>query len=404
MNKEPTREFVALVAFLTSFVALAIDAMLPALPAIAGDLGAAHPNDRQLVVSAIFLGMAGAQLFYGPLSDSFGRRPMILLGLAVFMVGTAVSLSATSFNVMLLGRVLQGVGAAGPRTVSMALVRDLYEGRAMARVMSLSMALFILVPMIAPALGQGIMLLAPWRAIFVLFLVLAVTAFAWFWARQEETHPPSRRIPFSIATIGKSAIDILRNRQTLGYTLAGGVVFGAFIGYLNSSQQILQETYATGKLFPLAFAALSGAIGGASLVNAKLVMRHGMRRLSDLALAGVIGLSALFLVACAFTAGVPPFWLFMIYMLMLFFCIGIMFGNYNALAMEPQGEHAGLASAVVASITTFMAMAGGTVIGRLYDGTMVPITVSFVSLGVAAYLVTRWANADARRSSGDRAA
>jgi DHA1 family bicyclomycin/chloramphenicol resistance-like MFS transporter len=258
--------------------------------------------------------------------------------------------------------------------------------------------------MLAPALGQGIMLFAPWPAIFVMFLVLAAVAFAWFWARQAETHPDTRRIPFSVATIATTAIAILRNRQTLGYTLAGGVVFGAFIGYLSSSQQILQETYATGKWFPLAFAALSGAIGGASIVNAQLVMRHGMRLLSHWALAGVIGLSALFLVACLFSAGIPPFWLFMVYMLLLFFCIGIMFGNYNALAMEPQGDHAGLASAVIASITTFMAMAGGTLVGRLYDGTMVPITVSFVALGIAAYLVTRWANADSPRSSGGRAA
>jgi MFS transporter, DHA1 family, multidrug resistance protein len=393
MNKEPTREFVALVAFLTSFVALAIDAMLPALPAIASDLGAAHANDRQLVISAIFLGMAGAQLFYGPLSDSFGRRPLILLGLVIFMIGTAVSLTATSFNVMLLGRVLQGVGAAGPRVVSIALVRDLYDGRAMARVMSLTMALFILVPMVAPALGQGIMLFAPWRAIFIAFFALAAIAFLWFWARQGETHPQARRSPFSVAAITGAVIAILRNRQTLGYTLAGGLVFGAFIGYLNSSQQILQETYATGRLFPLAFAVLAAAIGGASMVNARLVMRHGMRRLSDIALAGIIGLSLLFLIAGFLASGAPPFWFFMAYMLLLFFCIGVLFGNYNALAMEPQGAHAGLASAVVSSISTFMAMAGGTLVGRLYNGTPAPLTAAFLGLGVCAYLVTRWAKA-----------
>jgi DHA1 family bicyclomycin/chloramphenicol resistance-like MFS transporter len=393
MNRQPTGEFIALIAFLTSFVALAIDAMLPALPNIAADLGAAHPNDRQLVVSALFLGLAGAQLVYGPLSDSWGRRPTILLGLVIFIAGTLVSLAATSFAVMLLGRLMQGIGAAGPRVISMALVRDLYEGRAMARVMSLTMALFILVPMIAPALGQGIMLFAPWRAIFFAFLALALIAFIWFWARQPETLPRERRIPFSPAAIARATLTILGNRQTSGYTLAGGLVFGAFVGYLNCSQQILQETYETGKLFPLAFAVLSAAIGGAGWFNSRLVMRHGMRHLSDWALGGVMALSALFLLADLPIPGLPPFWLFMTYMMALFFCIGMLFGNYNALAMEPQGEVAGLAAAIVGSFTTFLAMAGGTLIGRAYDGTLLPLTAAFLILGLAAYAVTRWANA-----------
>jgi DHA1 family bicyclomycin/chloramphenicol resistance-like MFS transporter len=336
--------------------------------------------------------MAAAQLVYGPLSDSLGRRPAILAGLIIFVVGTLVSLTATSFPIMLLGRALQGIGAAGPRVVSVALVRDLYEGRAMARVMSLSMALFILVPMVAPALGQAIMAIAHWRAIFLLFLALAAIALVWFWFRQAETLPAERRVPFSLSTIGRATRDVLSNRQTLGYTLAGGLVFGAFVGYLNSSQQIFQETYAIGGYFPLAFASLAAAVGGAGALNARLVVRHGMRWLSDRALAGVIGLSVCFLVIDFVTASLPPFWLFMAYMLAVFFCIGILFGNYNALAMEPQGNIAGLAAAVIGSLTTFLAMAGGTLVGRAYNGTLLPLTSAFLILGVAAYVATRWAN------------
>ena len=207
-------EFVPLIALLMSLVALAIDAMLPALPAIGRDLGAARPNDVQFVITAAFLGLGLGQMIFGPLSDRIGRRPAISAGLALFAAGCFMSLFAPDFETMLAGRVLQGFGAAGPRVVVMALVRDQYEGNRMARILSFAMAVFILVPAVAPALGQAVQWLGGWRAIFAAFLAVAGVAFAWFALRQPETLPPARRRPFSPRAIGGGVLEVLRIRAS----------------------------------------------------------------------------------------------------------------------------------------------------------------------------------------------
>ena len=277
-------EFVILVALIISLVALSIDAMLPALPEIATDLGVEDINDSQFVISVFFAGMALGQMFFGPLSDSVGRRPAILSGFVVFAVGCVLAIVAADFEQMLWGRFLQGIGAAGPRIVSIALVRDQYKGREMARVMSFVMTVFILVPVFAPAVGQLILSLADWRFIFVMFLGLALVIGIWFWKRQPETLTKERRIVFSLAQLILDTTAILRIRVALGYTLTMGLIFGAFIGYLSSSQQIFQVQYQLNQLFPLYFGILACSVGCASLVNARLVVRFGMSRLSRFAL------------------------------------------------------------------------------------------------------------------------
>ena len=289
-------EFVTLTALMISLVALSIDAMLPALREIGDDLGAHGENEPQLVITALFVGLAVSQLLFGPLSDSIGRKPAIYLGMTLFILGCLMSIFATSFAVMLAGRVLQGFGAGGPRTVIVALVRDQYEGRAMARIMSLVMAVFILVPALAPALGQGIIYIAHWRGIFVLFLGLGLIGVVWFAIRQPETLPPGRRAPLSVRGIALAIREVCLNRVALGYTVSAGLIFGAFIGYLTTSQQIFQELYGTGEMFPVYFAVLSLAIGGAAYVNARLVMRYGMRKLSWTALLVLSALSVAALV------------------------------------------------------------------------------------------------------------
>ena len=384
-------EFVALMALMTSLVAMSIDAMLPALPQIGTTLGVVRENDNQLVISLLFLGLAVGQIFYGPLSDSTGRRPVIYIGFGLFMMGCLLALFATSFPMLLAGRVLQGLGAAGPRIVTMAIVRDQYEGRAMARVMSFVMAVFILVPVIAPLFGQMVLIVADWRAIFGAFLVLALIASLWFILRQPETLPPTRRVPFSLVRIGRTIGQILANRIAWGYTLAAGLVSGAFIGYLNSAQQIFQEQYSLGQLFPFYFAALALAIGSASFLNGRLVMRFGMRLLSLSAGLTLGGLSLVFWTIAFVLAGHPPLWALTVYLVMSFFCVGILFGNLNAMAMGPLGHIAGVGAAVVGSLSTLISLVLGTLIGQSYNGTVLPLVGGFAVLSAASVVVMRWA-------------
>jgi len=371
-------------------VALSIDAMLPALPAIAADLGVARINDSQYIITLFFAGMACGQIFFGPLSDSVGRRPAIIAGLTLFAAGCLLSMFAGGFDQMLLGRFLQGLGAAGPRIVSIALVRDRYQGRDMARVMSFVMTVFILVPVFAPAIGQGILLWADWPAIFGLFLALALGVGSWFWLRQPETLKAERRIAFSAAQMWQDTLGILRIRAALGYALTMGFVFGAFVGYLSSSQQIFQVQYGLGELFPLYFGILASIIGCASLVNARLVMRLGMRRLSRLALTAMSGMSVLFCLLAWFLDGHPQLYLLMAYLLPLFFLFGILFGNLNALAMEPLGHIAGLGSAVVGSLSTLISVSFGILVSDAYDGTVLPLTLGFAVLGLGGLAIMRW--------------
>ncbi|ASQ89996.1 Bcr/CflA family drug resistance efflux transporter [Prosthecochloris sp. GSB1] len=382
-------EFVALAALMMSLVALSIDTMLPALPAIGDDLGAGSPNTNQFVISVLFLGMSAGQVIFGPLSDHTGRKPAIYVGFAVFIAGTILSLYAWNFQMMLAGRLLQGLGAAGPRVITIALVRDRFEGAAMARVMSFVMTVFILIPILAPTLGQLLLVLSGWRAIFGLFLILSVITIAWFAFRQPETLEKENRIPFSMDRITAATREIVSTRQCLVYTIATGLIFGAFLGYLNSSQQILQVQYGLGDRFPLFFGLLAVAFGVATIFNSSLVMRFSLHLLVRLALAGLAVLSLIFLAISAALDGNPPLWALMLYLSILFFSIGILFGNLNALAMEPLGHIAGIGASVIGSLSTFAALVIGTAIGQSYDGTVLPLVGGFFLLGAAALGVTQ---------------
>jgi DHA1 family bicyclomycin/chloramphenicol resistance-like MFS transporter len=392
--KSPTSftEFVALMAAMSALTALSIDAMLPALAEIAQDLGAQRANDSQLVISLIFIGLSIGQLLFGPLSDSVGRKPAIYVGFAIYGIGSLLGLFAASFPMMLIGRFLQGFGVAGPRGVSIALVRDQYEGRAMARVMSFVMTVFILVPIVAPLLGQGLVLIAHWRAIFGLYLLLALLTSGWFFLRQPETLAVERRIPFRLPRIFGAFREVFANRVALGYTVMAGLISGGFVGYLNSSQQIFQEQYGLGAAFPFFFATLALALGAASFSNARLVMRFGMRTLSRWALFVLSGLSIIFLVVAWSMAGNPPLWLLMSYLLAAFFAVGILFGNLNAQAMEPLGHIAGVGSAVVGAVSTLLSALLGAGVGQSYNGTVLPLVLGFALFSLAALATMRWAN------------
>ena len=383
-------EFVVLMALIISMVALSIDGMLPALPEIAAELAFERPNDSQFIISMLFVGMGFGQILFGPLSDSIGRKPAINIGFLVFIIGCLVSIFARDFNDMMLGRLLQGLGAAGPRVVATALVRDCYEGREMARVMSLVMTIFILVPVIAPAIGQLILTFSDWQSIFNLFLILAIITLTWFSLRQPETLPEDKRIRFSMAQLTSDINTIISIPAVIGYTITMGIIFGAFIGYLSSSQQIFQQQYALGNQFPLYFGILATSIGLASLLNSQLVMRFGMRRLSHTAMISIAILSTAFMLIAYHYQGHPPLSLLMAYLLGVFFFMGILFGNLNALAMEPLGHVAGLGAAVVGSISTLISVVLGVLVSGAYNGTVLPLVMGFSVLSIACLIAIYW--------------
>jgi DHA1 family bicyclomycin/chloramphenicol resistance-like MFS transporter len=393
MTQRPSAspEFIVLVALLNAMVAMSIDTMLPAIGTIARELGATDPNSRQFIITAFFAGMTLGTLVYGPWSDSLGRKPAIVIGLSFYAAGSLLCLFSTGFPMILAGRFIQGFGAAAPRIVSIAMVRDGQAGAAMARVMSFVMMVFMLVPILAPSVGQLVLLLAGWRMIFLGFLGMGVIAGLWLWIRQPETLSRERRGALSGDALLKAAAEVVNHPVAMGYTLAVGCVFGSFIVYLGTSQQIFAEQYGQGGYFALWFALFAGAIAIAMMVNARLVMKYGMRKLSALALKGFIAISAAFLVLALVFSGHPPLAVVALCLFLIFFCSGLLFGNYNAIAMEPMGRIAGMAAAISGALSSLIAILAGGAIGQLYDGTIIPLTAGFVALGILAFLFTEWA-------------
>lgn len=372
-------EFIILMASLMSIVALSIDAMLPALGIMGTDLGVSHPNQAQYVIGFIFAGMAIGQLVAGPISDAIGRKKILYGGLGIYMAGSVVCLFAPDLASMLVGRFIQGLGVSCPYVAAVAIVRDKYSGRDMARIMSLVMVIFILVPAVAPSLGQLIISVASWRAIFALYIGFALLLLGWLAWRLEETLHPEYRLPFRFSAIRHGFREVFQTRTTMCYTLCMGICFGSFIGYLNSAQQIFQVQFQAGATFTLYFGMLALVLGAASLVNSRVVQRFGMRAICLRSLGTIVLVSACFL-AVNLTMPVT-LWMFLGYAAALFFCFGLMFGNLNSLAMEPMGHIAGVASAVIGSVSSVISLLLGGVIGQLYDGTLIPMTVGFTVLG-----------------------
>lgn len=387
LNPGPV-EFVALMALMTAIEALSIDAMLPALDDIGRSLGAGG-NQPQLVIGAIFLGAAIGQFVSGALSDGFGRRTVVFVFIGLFMVGTAMCMLAADFGHMLAGRILQGFGAAGPQIVSLAIIRDRYEGREMARIASFVMSVFILVPVIAPLIGQGILLVAEWRAIFGALAFLAALVLIWFAVRQPETLPPPARAPISVAGYVAAARSVLRARPLVVYTGVQALIFGAFIGYLSSTQQIFQDIYGQGVLFPVFFAMLSLSIGVAAALNGSLVIRFGMHRLTASAFVALSALSILFLLWAQTHGGRPPFIGVLAWLAASIFCVGAAFGNLSAMALEPLGKQAGMGATLFGGVSTLIALLIGSFIGQGFDGTVLPLALGFAVAPIAA-LALMW--------------
>ncbi|MFT5996952.1 MAG: DHA1 family bicyclomycin/chloramphenicol resistance-like MFS transporter, partial [Glaciecola sp.] len=355
-SRLPLVEFILLMAFLTSLVALSIDAMLPALDQIGAELNSTSTQQTYLIVSIFFVGMAIGQIFFGPFADARGRRLTILVGLIIFLAGTVVCYYASSIETLLIGRLIQAFGVSGPRIASMALIRDLYVGDSMARVMSFTTVIFILVPMIAPLMGQVVMAHFGWRHIFTVFAIVAAISAVWFFSRQKETLPRANRVKFSLRQFGRSVKWLIQQPAVMGPAVGMGFIFGAFLAYLSGSQTIFQDIYDTGEYFPLLFAMLAFAIGAASLFNGLMVVRLGMLKLVSFALIMTVVFGVLLTAISIMYAGIPPLWLFISVMFFGFFFLGVLFGNLNSLAMVPVGHMAGVGAAFVGSFTSILAV------------------------------------------------
>ena len=378
-------EFIILMALLSAMEALSIDSMLPALDEIGRSLGAAG-NQPQLVIGSIFLGAAAGQFVSGALSDGFGRRRVVFAFIALFLGGTAICIFSTDFDHMLIGRVLQGFGAAGPQIVSLAIIRDRYEGRQMARIASFVMSVFIIVPVIAPLMGQGILLIGEWRSIFWALAGLAVMLLVWFAWRQPETLAPDARLPLSVRSYLSAAWSVVRVRQLLVYTAIQGLILGAFIGYLSSAQQIFQGIYEQGTLFPVLFALISLSIAAAAALNGTLVVRYGMHRLTATAFAVLIALSIVFFFWSQMHDGRPPFYGLLAWLGAAIFCVGAGFGNLAAMALEPLRKQAGMGATLFGGSSTLIAVLIGMMVGQSFDDTVSPLALGFViapALGLA---------------------
>jgi MFS transporter, DHA1 family, multidrug resistance protein len=385
-------EFTALLALSMALAALGIDLMLPAFPEIRAGLG--HPPDSTAVagiVTTYLLGLALGQLVYGPVSDRYGRRRALYLGYGVYAFGALASTLAPDLSVLLVARFVWGLGAAGPRTVTLAVIRDSFEGDRMSRAMSFVMAVFILVPVLAPTLGAAVVQVVAWRWLFAICFVAAVAMAVWALRLPETLRDEHRLADLRFGRILASAREVVSHRQTAGYTLALTALYGVFTSYLASSEIIFGRTFDRASSFPLIFGALAGTMGLAMLANARAVGRVGARRLSHLVLVFYVGAAGLLAGLAVVTDGRPPFWLFLVGLAVMLMSHALLIPNFNTVALAPMGHIAGTASAVIGTVPTALGALLGALLDRAFDGTVLPVSLGFLGYGVLALLLVLWA-------------
>ena len=323
-------EFIALMASLMSVVALAIDALLPALELIGFSIGTVEASDNQLIIIMIFLGLGVGPLLFGPISDSLGRKPIVYMGFAIFIVASFICVYADSLEMMVAGRILQGIGLSAPRTISIAMVRDSYSGDHMARIMSFITVVFLLVPIVAPAMGKFVLDHYNWQGIFYIQLLFSLLVSFWFWKRQPETLALSNRIPFTRHIFMDGIKELLKYKSTLGFTLISGFITGSFIVYLSGSQQIFDQQYGLAEEFPYIFAGLAISVGAATFMNGTLVLKFGMEKLVTIALLAFFGIPLLYIILF-YNAANPNIIVLLAFFATQFFAVGFLFGNLRAL-------------------------------------------------------------------------
>jgi MFS transporter, DHA1 family, multidrug resistance protein len=385
-------EFVAIMAMLFATIAISIDAMLPALPDIAAALSPDAPNAAQLVVTSFVLGMGIGTLFAGPLSDAFGRKRIIMLGSALYALAALACYFAPSLEILLAARVVQGIGAAAPRTVSIAMIRDLFSGREMARIMSFVMMVFTLIPAVAPLMGQGIIAISDWHAIFLAYIAFAAIIMLWMGLRQPETLPRTARRRLQMTTLWAATKELGRHRVIVISTLVQALTLGALFATLSSMHGIFEQRFDREESFPLWFAFIALASMSGSLLNSRIVMGLGMRRVVTGTFAAQLALTIFFLVTIG--TGLMPealaFPAHLIWSIGLFSMLGLTMGNLNALAMEPVGHIAGLAASVISSLATVGSVLLAIPVGLAFNGTVVPLLAGVTVLIAASLALMRF--------------
>lgn len=385
------RERIALYAFLTSLTSISIDALLPGLRQIGEDVVGGPPLSTQHIISLFIFGMAVGELLLGPLSDAMGRKKALVLGLGIYAVGTIIAMLAGSLEVVILGRILQGVGVSGPKIATRAMIRDQFEGDAMARVMSLMFTLFIMVPMLAPAMAQGVIFMAGWRAIFGIYLAMAMILGLWLVIRQPETLPVDKRISFRPKLLIRNGRRILAKRRVALLIVATGMVFGSQLLYLSTAADLFFDAYEIKETFPFYFAVLAAGIGLASFLNAKLVQRFGTDAMTRAAFMGLAIVGLLMLIASVLWRGHLPLVVLMVFTFSAFFTIGILFGNLNAMAMRSLGQVAGLGASLIASGSSLIATLFAIAIGSFYDGRTMYLAAGFFIAGISSLALAHFA-------------
>ena len=388
MQNKPTFkfEFIALMASLMSIVALSIDALLPALPDIGSALNVETPSDNQLLITMIFLGLGFGQLVFGPLSDSFGRKSMVYFGFSVFVIASIVCVTTTSFEMMILGRIFQGIGLSSPRTIAIAMTRDTYSGDFMAKILSIIVMFFILVPIVAPTFGQLLLDFFDWKAIFNANLIIGLIIILWFWKRQPETLKEEHRIRFTPSIFVSGTLEFLKHREAIAFTIVSGFITGSFMVYLSTSQQIFQEQYQLGELFPYIFASTAFSVGFATFTNSRLVIRFGSFNIAYYATIAYVIISLLYVILFH-TGNNPSVHVLVAFFLMQFFAVGFLFGNLRSLAMEPLGHIAGIGSAINGFVSTVMAVPIANYIGGFVKESVLPLFIGFSIFGVLSLVV-----------------
>jgi DHA1 family bicyclomycin/chloramphenicol resistance-like MFS transporter len=381
-------EFVFLIALAMAMTSLSIDNVLPAFDPIAVDLGVANPTRLQMLVFAYMAGFAIMQVIYGPVADAFGRKPVLMFGFGLYAVGCVVAIAAPTFEVLILARLIQGLGAAAGRVLTLTIVRDRFGGHEMARVMSLVMMVFLIVPVFAPATGLFFLHLGGWRLIFVSMLGLVAVVTVAYLLRMPETLKPEHKMPFSPKRIANAARIVLETRATLGYALCVGLMFGALMVYIALSQPIFETVvYGLGPLFPAVFGAMAGGMACASVVSSMMVRRLGMRRLCHVGTVGYVVAAAVLVAVALLYDGKPPLILFSVNLGVLLALFALTMPSLNALAMEPLGAVAGTASSLIGSFTTVVGITVGALFGGHFDGTVMPLAYGFLICGAAALVV-----------------
>ncbi|MDC3344651.1 multidrug effflux MFS transporter [Flavobacteriaceae bacterium] len=373
-------------ACLMSIVALSIDTILPALNPIGLSIGTVNQNENQLLITMIFLGLGFGQLIFGPISDSFGRKPVVYIGFAVFVLASFLCIAAPSIEIMVVGRILQGIGLSASRSISIAMIRDRFEGNYMAKIMSFVVTIFILVPIVAPTLGKFLLDNYGWESIFYSQLLFGIVVLFWFWKRQPETLPPAYKKKFSMAIFINGSKEFIKYRSAVIFTLISGLATGSFMVFLSTSQHIFEVQYGLVDQFPYIFGALAFSVGVATFTNGTLVVRFGMKKLVTI-FSLVFSLTSLLYISIFYCETNPSISILILFLALQFFSVGFLFGNVRSLAMQPLGHIAGIGAAINGFVSTIMAVPIATFIGSFLETTALPLFIGFAACGLGSLLL-----------------